>query len=642
MTGLPSLEVPAIAELADQRQWVGWKLENHDGRTTKVPYMPCGNRKASSTDSATWSSYPECAQACVAGKVDGVGFVFTGTPYTGIDLDHCIDAGGRPNDLAVGVVQNLASYTERSPSGDGLHIIARGDLPEGARSSRDLGIEMYSEGRFFTMTGLAWADAPETIEERSDELHALHARVFQARGTPPSAGSVVNGTGKIPPTKRHGALVDCAVALRKQRLSESAVLAATLAHNEERCDPPKSESEVRRIVEWTNSKVESDKEEGEVQPLRLLTAEEFYADEVPDELIEGMVHEGQLTNLNGTNKSGKTFFALQGAMAVATGSTFLGKATKQRNVLYVCLEMTAAMVRERMEAIARDTGTPMPEIGVNFFLYAPTAQTPAGLSLLDERQRKSLELAIQENDIGLVVLDTLYRFVPGAEQNDNTVMGLVFGDIADLALRSGAGALLLDHTSRATSTGEIVNSPSTSGLGAVIKGGAARTIISLKRVNRTNGGSWSVDAESHFGSWDEPINYKRPEGPDGNPGGGCVLCTATVSRGLSEEKVQELFASYAQRDENGRAQFPSKRKFEEAIQSARLVSEGSRSGAQDYVKAIERDLCADANGLENDWKNMCPIWIYRAGTGNNAAKRYVWRGSLDPVDPVDQVDRADQ
>jgi RecA-family ATPase len=636
-TGLPARDIPAIAELENLHQWVVWKREIRDGRPTKVPHRSCGNRRASTTDAATWSTYAECARAFVSGHGDGVGFVFTGTPYTGVDIDHCVDADGRPNDLAAEVVKSLASYTEISPSGDGLHIIARGDLPEGARKRDDL--EMYSEGRYFTMTGHAWAGAPQTIEERTDALHALHARIFQPLQPTASLHAGSNGTGKFQPNDRHDQLKRCAVALRKQGISERAILLATLEFNQERCNPPKSEDEVRRLVEWTNAKVEPDEEEREVKPLRLLTAEEVYADKIPNAVIEGMVHEGQLTNLPATNKGGKTYFSLQAAMATGAGSSFLGKATKQCNVLYVCLEMTAAMLLQRVEQIARDTGTPMPRIGENFFIYAPTAQSPAGLSLLDARQRKSLELTIQENNIGLVVLDTLYRFVPGAEQNDNTVMGVVFGDIADLALRSGAGVLLLDHTSRATSTGEISNSPSTSGLGAVIKGGAARTIIKLSRVNRIDGGSWSVDVESHFGSWDEPITYKRPEGADGKPGVGCVLCSATDSRGLSEEKVRELFAKYAQRDETGRAQFPSRRRFEEAMQTARLVAEGSRSSAQDYVKAIERDLCADGDGLENDWKNMRPIWIYRAGTGNNAAKRYVWRGSLDPVDQVDRVDQ---
>jgi hypothetical protein len=259
--------------------------------------------------------------------------------------------------------------------------------------------------------------------------------------------------------------------------------------------------------------------------------------------------------------------------------------------------------------------------------------------MLDARQRKSLELAIQGNDIGLVGLDTLYRFVPGAEQNDNTVMGVVFGDIADLALRSGAGVLLLDHTSRATSTGEIVNSPSTSGLGAVIKGGAARTIIKLNRINRTDGGSWSLDVESHFGNWDEPITYRRPEGEDGRAGAGCVLCTATDSRGLSEERVRDLFASHAPRGEGGRAQFASKRQFEQAMQDAGVVAGNSRSTAQDYVKAIERDMCADGNSIDNEWKNKRPIWTYRTETKSNAPIRYVWRESLGPVDQVDRVDQ---
>ena len=47
------------------------------------------------------------------------------------------------------IVLAVDSYTEKSPSGDGLHIITRGKLPKGARKRN--GIEVYSEGRYFTV-----------------------------------------------------------------------------------------------------------------------------------------------------------------------------------------------------------------------------------------------------------------------------------------------------------------------------------------------------------------------------------------------------------------------------------------------------------------------------------------------------------
>jgi primase-polymerase (primpol)-like protein len=44
-------------ELKRRQQWVNWRLEERDGKLTKVPYNPRTADKASTTDSATWSTF---------------------------------------------------------------------------------------------------------------------------------------------------------------------------------------------------------------------------------------------------------------------------------------------------------------------------------------------------------------------------------------------------------------------------------------------------------------------------------------------------------------------------------------------------------------------------------------------------------
>jgi hypothetical protein len=172
---LPSLEIPAIAELAQLPRWVLWRRVERDERTTKEPLTVRGTL-ASSTDPTTWSSFSDCAGAFVRGAGDGLGFVFTpGGGYFGIDLDKCISSEGL-SEHAARIVRELNSYTERSPSGQGLHIIGHGKLPAGRR--RKDGIEMYDEGRFFTVTGDVWGGL-DSIEDRTAEVAALHAMVFK-------------------------------------------------------------------------------------------------------------------------------------------------------------------------------------------------------------------------------------------------------------------------------------------------------------------------------------------------------------------------------------------------------------------------------------------------------------------------------
>lgn len=62
----------------------------------------------------------------VPAVVSGVGFRFTGSDYIGIDLDHVYNGtSGTMTEEASAIVRLCGSYTEVSPSGDGLHIIVR-------------------------------------------------------------------------------------------------------------------------------------------------------------------------------------------------------------------------------------------------------------------------------------------------------------------------------------------------------------------------------------------------------------------------------------------------------------------------------------------------------------------------------------
>lgn len=138
-------------ELRRRIQFVVYKLEERNGKTTKVPYIAGGVGKASSTDSETWRTFDEAFQALQTGRYDGIGFVFSsGDPYAGIDLDDCRDPRtGEIEEWAGEIIREFAGYTEVSPSGTGIHIIVRGRAPNKKRGK----VEAYSERRFFTLTG---------------------------------------------------------------------------------------------------------------------------------------------------------------------------------------------------------------------------------------------------------------------------------------------------------------------------------------------------------------------------------------------------------------------------------------------------------------------------------------------------------
>jgi hypothetical protein len=120
-----------------------------------------------------------------------------------VDLDSCRDPHtGQLETRAGEIVERLDSYTEASPSGTGVHIIAKAPLPpEGRKKGK---IEMYDSGQFFTVTGEHIGGTPTTIEERTVEVAALHAEVFgqpQAKNQPPAPianGSANGHTNPLP------------------------------------------------------------------------------------------------------------------------------------------------------------------------------------------------------------------------------------------------------------------------------------------------------------------------------------------------------------------------------------------------------------------------------------------------------------
>lgn len=131
-------------------------LTNWVAHKAKRPMSPITLGPASSTDKSTWGTYSQARKAARDQGWDGIGFMFE-PPYIGIDLDHCIESG-KISPFGKKVIDACHSYTEYSPSGTGIHIIAKGELPKAIKTHRDENgkkkdfIEIYQTGRYFTVT----------------------------------------------------------------------------------------------------------------------------------------------------------------------------------------------------------------------------------------------------------------------------------------------------------------------------------------------------------------------------------------------------------------------------------------------------------------------------------------------------------
>ena len=121
-----------------------WKYEERNERKTKVPYQPQTGLGAKSNDPSSFVPYKTAVQAS---GYDGIGIsIFNG--ICAIDLDNCVSDSGYYTQTAAEIVALMHSYTEYSPSGNGLHILfsAKGFQYDTKRfyiMNHQAGIEVY-------------------------------------------------------------------------------------------------------------------------------------------------------------------------------------------------------------------------------------------------------------------------------------------------------------------------------------------------------------------------------------------------------------------------------------------------------------------------------------------------------------------
>ena len=132
----------------------------------KVPLAVNGGA-ASSTDASTWGTFTDAAASRVG---VGLGFVLAADGIACVDLDHCLTDGVLESWAREIVDEFPPTFVEVSPSGTGLHIWCRGVVGRGRRTS---GVEVYDRGRYMTVTGVAFEDAPLRLAPVSSVLAAL-------------------------------------------------------------------------------------------------------------------------------------------------------------------------------------------------------------------------------------------------------------------------------------------------------------------------------------------------------------------------------------------------------------------------------------------------------------------------------------
>lgn len=246
-------------ELKELKQWVCVRADS------KIPLNAYTGEAASSVNPNTWSDFDTAKVAVEQGYAGNIGFVFNDNNIVGVDIDVGYDEDGLMSVLGADIVGKCHSYTEKSRSGRGFHIILRGTLPFKGKNNL-AGVEIYRAARYFIMTGdtLLYRDIIENqaaidyvvekyfpdTRENSDKVVVGRDKIY----APIWENPIVDGRVKlrpvyprIPDGSRNICLTSLAGMLHNLGYSKTQIYEELLYANTVACDPSLDRNELRTI-----------------------------------------------------------------------------------------------------------------------------------------------------------------------------------------------------------------------------------------------------------------------------------------------------------------------------------------------------------------------------------------------------------
>ena len=244
-------------EIQNLNQWVCTKGDSKIPRNAKNPFP------ASSTDPTTWSSFDTSINALANGTYDYIGFVFNDNGIVGIDIDDGYDKDGFLSEIAIDIIGKCKSYTEKSKSGRGFHILIKGDLPFKGKNNLK-GVEIYKSARYFIMTGdtLLYRNIVESQEVIDYIVEKYFPEVRESENNPKDSNTIYTPTwekpnGKIALRPKYPPIVDGTRNLSLTSLAgqwhnlgytKESIYKELLYVNSVACNPPLSNNEIQCIV----------------------------------------------------------------------------------------------------------------------------------------------------------------------------------------------------------------------------------------------------------------------------------------------------------------------------------------------------------------------------------------------------------
>lgn len=254
-------------KMRQAKRWHVWKYVQKSGKDkpSKVPFYVNGTPRRGKLDSpedlARLADFYEAKQELQLGRWDGLGFALgrDGDDYwQGVDFDNLDEHSGLQK-----FIDEAEGYVELSPSGKGAHLLGYGPDFK-ALSANGSGVEAYSHGRYFTVTGECLkGDGVPDLSPLVAELKPIHDGVIAGEGTADhKAGDVAAmfpvDTSMVMPRftlpdkilngSRNSTLITYAGSLRVRGVPQDVVEEVLHLVNKSLCETPLPLSEVTNVA----------------------------------------------------------------------------------------------------------------------------------------------------------------------------------------------------------------------------------------------------------------------------------------------------------------------------------------------------------------------------------------------------------
>lgn len=496
-------------ELKVNARWAPWKaiFDSKRGKYDKVPCRTDGYG-LSTGKPQLWYSYEDAEAAYLADTATfaGVGYVLT-KPHgmVGIDLDNCVEDDSI-SDWAIEIITQLASYTEISPSGNGLRVWLSGTVPRDW-TNHQVGVEVYggNQPRFLTVTGQRLRAFPATLTEGKTEVFAALEGQYARAKVKTDAITLqmpdlvdemlmpaLDGLGLRYKTlelledgkaegDRSGLLFASSVDLYSAGLTDEEVFTtlATNVHVMEIALGHRNQN-VDRALQYlwvehcqkargrATSKVATADDFDDVSEpkgtsmdagavatvsvapparFKLQKASVFAQGATPTWIIKGVLPAAELLVIYGESGSGKSFIALDMACSIARGLPWREKKVRQGKVVYIAAE-GAMGFRKRLNAYATANSIPVTDLDENFFVIN---DAPNFLEKGDALDICRSIAAIGQ--VSLVIVDTWAQVLPGANENSGEDMGRALAHCKGIHRSCGGMVALIHHSGKDASKG---------------------------------------------------------------------------------------------------------------------------------------------------------------------------------------------